>query len=195
MKTTKDGYWDDLGVAWSAIGLEPQIVAPRLKARLKAQSMLIGALALGGIPLALLGLVLGGWTIWLGWSGHQVHFVTRGTAVIAISAMLAFATWSLGARLKDDTRSLAQMTELALARALRTLTAIRLGYVSCAIAALFGMVGSWIRSHAGDPPAMSPVEPLVVLALVVVALAAMHRITAGEAAKYAHLKLLLTEGD
>src|SRR4029078_2476037 len=43
MTAPRDAYWDELGIAWCAIKPEVNVIAPRLKARLRRQSLLIAA--------------------------------------------------------------------------------------------------------------------------------------------------------
>jgi hypothetical protein len=57
------------------------------------------------------------------------------------------------------------MLDLLIARARRTLIAVRLGMVACAVAAVMGLVGTLIRTHVGEPPRMSPVFDVVLLAV------------------------------
>jgi hypothetical protein len=161
-----DGYWDDLGVAWRATNPDPSVIAPRLEARLRRQSALILTALLIGLPLTALGVGLGVFTIWRGWTTGTWNFVTRGSAIVAISILLAVAMWSLlTVRGGHEARALSAMLELLIARARRTLIVIRLGMAACAIAAVMGLVGTFLRTHASEPPRMSPVIDIVLLAI------------------------------
>ena len=62
------------------------------------------------------------------------------------------------------------MIDLAIARAQRTLVTIRLGLYACAVAAVFGLVGTAIRTYLTRPPRMSPVVDLAVLVMVALGL-------------------------
>jgi hypothetical protein len=188
---TQDAYWDELGMAWTAI--DPQIIAPRLKERLHRQTVSIAVVIFTGVPLSLAGIALGAWTVWLGASAEAGNFVTRGIAIVAISMLAGFAAWSFGAAWKDDTQSLAAMIELALRRAQRGRMAIRSGFACLGIAAVFGMIGYAIRLQMGKPPAMSSVEPLLLLAVLAVVLFLLEGKNGSDIAKYRYLKRLLLE--
>ncbi|HEX4634653.1 MAG TPA: hypothetical protein VH189_00630, partial [Rhizomicrobium sp.] len=83
---TQDAYWDELGMAWTAIRPDVQTIAPLLKQRLRRQAAFTTAILFAGLPLALAGGALGAWTIWLGASAGAWFFVTRGIAILTISA-------------------------------------------------------------------------------------------------------------
>jgi hypothetical protein len=171
-------YWDELGVAWGAINPAININASRLGARLRHQSLWIGAGLVVGLPLSAAGLLLGALTIWSGWTTGTWNFVTRGIAVVMLSILLASAmSWLYAVRRSDAARAVSDMIDLAIARALRTLVAIRLGFYACIIAAVSGLVGSGIRTHLARPPAMSPVVDLTLLAFVAVGLVVYRRHT------------------
>jgi hypothetical protein len=189
---TQDAYWDDLGVAWTAISPKAEI-APHLKRRLRRQTLFTAAMLFTGLPLSLAGMALGVWTIWRGASAEAWFFVTRGIAILTISALLGIAAWSFRTAWKDNSQSLAAMIELALARAERWQRAIRLGYFALGIAILFGTVGYEIRLSVGKPPAMSPVEPLILLAVLGFVLFLLQGKAKNDIAKYSYLRQLLLE--
>ena len=193
MTDAKDAYWDELGVAWTASEIEPGSVTPRLRARLKLQSIAFGALVLAGIALALLGAALGAWTTWRGFTTETWFFVSRGIAIIMMSAVLAAAAAALKSRLKNDTKSLKEMIDLSLARTERFILAVRWGYFGCAIAAIFGLAGYALRGRYGHPPAMSPLEPLIVLSLIAVILFLFDRRASGAVTRYRYLAKLLED--
>jgi hypothetical protein len=193
MSDRKDAYWDDLGVAWTAINPTLQTIAPRMKSRLRRQTVFIAFVLSAGIPFSLAGGALGAWTIWLGAMTGTWFFVTRGIAILAISAISAFAAWSFKSALRDSTASLGAMIELALLRTRRWLWAIRLGYFICAIAVIFGTIGYAIRVHYGKPPAGQPEDALIALAILVFLLLLLQRRAKDQVAKYQHLKLLLQD--
>jgi len=167
-------YWDDLGGAWCAIDLHAAGLSSRVKARLQRQAALMRMGILAGALGTAAGLALGGWTIYAGLSADAANFLVRGAAVLMLSAMLGLATAWLAAGLRDETRSLTEMLELSVwrARAFGRLTA--LGFAGCIVAAVLGLVGYAIRSGAGDPPELSPIEPLLLLGLFAVALLPFH---------------------
>ena len=164
MTTSRDAYWDELGIAWCAIKPEVNVIAPRLKARLRRQSLLITAGLVIGLPFSAAGLLLGALTIWTGLTTGTWNFVTRGLAIGVISAIVAIAvSLLLPVRASEAARALSEMIELAIARAQRTLAMIRLGFYACAVAVVFGLIGTAIRAYLASPPRMSPVVDLAVL--------------------------------
>jgi hypothetical protein len=166
MTTPRDAYWDELGIAWCAIKPEVNVIAPRLKARLRRQSLLITAGLVIGLPLSAAGLLLGALTIWSGLTTGTWNFVTRGLAIGVISAIVAIAvSLLLPVRASEAARALSEMIDLALARTLRTLAMIRLGFYACAVGVVFGLIGTAIRAHLASPPRMSPVVDVAVLAI------------------------------
>lgn len=189
MTESSDAYWDELGVAWSAIDPDISVVAPRLGARLRRQSRWITAALVVGLPLGAAGILLGVATIWSGWHSGAWNFVTRGIAIIAMSAVLTFAVSSLlPVRSGGATGGLSEMIDLAIGRAQRTLVLIRAGLYACVIAAVFGLVGTAIRTHLAAPPRMSPIVDLAVLALVALALFLYGRQIKVELWKYRTLR-------
>ena len=120
----------------------------------------------GGVPLSAAGVCLGVFTIWRGWTTATWNFVTRGSAIVAISILVAIVMSSLlSVRTSDAARAVSEMIDLAIARAHRTLIAIRLGLAACCIAAVMGLVGAAIRSYRAAPPRMSPVVDVAVLVM------------------------------
>ena len=189
----KDAYWDDLGVAWTAMDPPLQTIVPRMKSRLRRQSLLIAVALSVATPLGLAGLALGAWTIWHGALAGIWNFIPRGISIIAISLILEFAAWSFKAALRDDTESLTSMIELSLLRTERWLTAIRLGYVIFAITFIFGVAGYEIHIHFVNPHshARPPVEGPVVTAILCLVLYLLQTRAKDRIAKYRYLKLLL----
>jgi len=188
---TKDIYWDELSIAWTALGLEEEQTSMRLKERLRRQTFATTAVLVFGIPLALAGAALGAWTIWLGASTGAWNFIARGTGIVIISLMMGIAAWSFKSAWRDNSQAMGAMIELALARAERLHLAMRLGLVSCVTAALFGLAGYAIRTNLGKPPAMSPIEPLLMLALLGFALVLLQRRAQADIAKYRYLKRII----
>jgi hypothetical protein len=191
MTQLNDVYWDELGIAWRAISPDPNVIAPQLELRLCWQAACMRIAVLLGLSLGLLGIALGIWTIWIGWRGDAWNFVTRGIAIVAISTMMAFAARSLGGGVRNEIKSLSEMIDLAILRAERSIIAIRLGYYGCAVAAVFGLIGYGIRSYLSRPPAMSPIEPLIALALLSLILFLYRRKVADNVGRYQYLKRFL----
>ena len=192
MTATTDAYWDELGVAWSAINPDINVIVPRLKSRLHRQSFLIRAGVAIGILLAAGGFILGGVTIWRGWTSAAWNFVTRGIAILAISVLLSTAvSLLLPVRASRDVKALAEMIDLAIARAERTLKTVRLGFYACATAAVLGMAGTAIRTYLSRPPSLSPIIDVVVLATFALGLFLYARHARVDLAKYRYLKKAL----
>jgi hypothetical protein len=191
MTKSPDDYWDELGVTWCAIDPNISVIRSRLEARLRRQTEWITAALVIGLPLGVAGVLLGVVTICLGFLGPW-NFVTRGVAILAMSVILTLAVWSLQpVRSVDTTSALSQMIDLAIDRAHRTLSVIRAGLYACAIAAVFGLVGTAIRTHFGNPPKLSPIIDLVIVALIALAFCLYGRQIRAEGAKYRTLKRAL----
>jgi hypothetical protein len=193
-KPPDEYYWDELGVAWCAVSPEIDAIVPRLTARLRRQSMLMTAAGVVGLPLSVAGLLLGMLTIWSGWTTGMWNFVTRGTAVAAMSVLAASAlSLLLSARASDATRALSDMLDLAVTRSERMLVLIRFGLYACIVAAVFGVVGTVIRTHIAAPPQMSPIVDVAILALAAVGLLLYARHTKATLARLRALKHALTK--
>jgi hypothetical protein len=189
----RDAYWDDLGIAWTATRADVDALGARLKGRLLWQRLATMAVLFAGVPVAIAGAALGGWTIWLGESTGAWNFVIRGIAILSISLLAGFAAWSFKSALRDDSESLSAMIALALLRARRWRRALLLGYVGCGVAAVLGTVGYGVRVHLAGPPALPPYVPLALLAWLGCMLFLLHRRTAGQIAKYRYLQRRLIE--
>ena len=192
MTKSSDTYWDELGVTWCAIDPNVSVITSRLETRLRRQSTWMTAALVVGLPLCGAGVVLGVATICIGCFSGAWNFVTRGIAIIALSAILAAAVWSLrAARYPDSTRPLSDLIDRAIDHAQRTLSLVRAGLYACIIAAAFGLIGTAIRTHLGGPPKMSPIVDLVILALVAMVLVLYGRQIRVEMRKYGALKQAL----
>ena len=142
------------------------------------------------------GVLLGVTTIWSGWHSGTWNFVTRGVGIIAMSATLNLAVSSLLPVRSGGTGGLCEMVDRAIGRAQRTLVLIGAGLYACVIAAVFGLVGTVIRTHLAAPPRMSPISDLAVLALVALALFLYARQIKVELWKYRTLRgALEVKGD
>ena len=167
MTARRDTYWDELGVAWSAIDPKIDVIAPRLERRLRRQSLLINAGLVVGFLVSFAGLVLGAFTIWIGATTGTWNFVTRGMAIAVISMMLGRAVATLlPVRASDAARSLSEMLDFAIRRAERTIAVVGVGLYACLVAAVLGLLGTAIRSYLTTPPRVSPVIDLLVLAVL-----------------------------
>jgi len=189
-----DPFWEELGVAWTAIRPDTQVVLPRLQRRIRNQSALINAGLVLGVPAALAALALGIDCIWIGCTTGAWNFVTRGFAFLAVAVTLSLAIRALlQVRAERGLQSVPEMLDLAIARSRKTLLAIRLGYWTCGLAALSGLLGTAIRTHLSRPPALSPVVDLVVLALIVLGLFLYSRRIQADIRHYTQLKVLLID--
>jgi MFS family permease len=192
MTTTTDAYWDELGVAWSAINPDINVIIPRLKSRLRRQSFLIRAGVAIGALLGAGGFIVGFATIWRGWTTDTWNFVTRGIAIVIVSALLSIAvSLLLPVRASADVKALTEMIDLAVARAERTLKTIRLGFYACAVLAVFGLAGTAVRTYLSRPPVVSLTIDLAVLAIFALGLFVYARHTRVDLAKYRYLKKAL----
>lgn len=191
MTRTSDEYWDELGVTWCAIDPDVSVIASRLAARLQRQSRWITAGLVIGLPLGAAGVPLGVVTLGIGLHGAW-NFVTRGIALIVISAMVTFALASLlVVRQGGTTSAVSQMIDLAIDRARRSLSLIKAGLYACVIAAVFGLAGTAIRTHFGRPPKMSPIVDLVIVGLIALVLLLYARQVRVALGKYRTLKRAL----
>jgi hypothetical protein len=178
MTERNDAYWDDLGVAWCAINPQIGVIAPKLKARLRRQSYLITTFLVAGFTLGGAGLLLGLFTIWSGWTPGTWNFVVRGIAIVVLSTILLFAAARLSPfRTDHAAKALSEMIDLSISRSRRTLLMIQLGFYVCAIASIFGLAGTAIRSHLSSPPKMTPIADLVILLIFALGLVAYGRST------------------
>ena len=191
MTKTSDTYWDELGVTWCAIDPNVSVITSRLETRLRRQARWMTAGVVIGLPLGAAGVVLGVATIGMGLLGAW-NFVTRGIGIAAISLILTIAVYSLvPVRSQGTTGALSEMIDLAIARAQRTLSLVRAGLYACAIAVVFGLAGTAIRTHLGRPPKMSPVVDVAIVGLIALVLLLYHRQIRGELGKYRTLKKAL----
>ena len=188
MRTPPDPFWDELGVAWAAINPDIDVIMPRLQSRLRRQTIFITASLLLGIPLGLAALGLGVYSIWFGWTTGAWNFVLRGVAFVTIAGMLSLAVSALLRVRAGGATSLSEMLDFAIVRMEKTLFAIRLGFYACGVTAIFGLVGTVIRTHLSRPPAMSPFLDLTMLAFFSLVLFFVGRRIQRDLAKYRYLK-------
>jgi hypothetical protein len=190
-----DVYWDELGVAWRAINPEPSVIGPKLEIRLRRQAAAMLAIVILAVPLSIAGLALGIYTLWIGCAHGIWNFVSRGVALVAISSLLVLAAWSRRGSGRVDSSSLTDMLDLGIVQAGRFRRMVRTGYWTCGLAAVFGLIGYGIRVQLHRPPAMSPVEPLLLLALIAIALLLFGRRVRDDLARLKYLRGILSRPD
>jgi len=187
MPTDDDAFWDELGVSWRASIRDVGLISSRLEARLRLQSALLTVGMFAGAAVSLLGFSLAAWTLWIGWSTQTWHFLTRGATLFTVSLLAVVAAVALRARNAAEARSLREMLQVSIARTERLIRAADLGCYSLVILAFGGMVGYMLRMRLGRPPAVSPVEDLLALAIAGLALLWYRRTQANALKKYRHL--------
>ena len=160
-----DAYWDDLGIAWRATAPDAGLVTSKLEARLGRQTALARAGAVAGLGGGLLALGLAAWTVWIGADGHAGNFVTRGLSIAVVGVLMLLAARSLWSGDRAG-GSLREMLELSMRRSERQARAAGLGFLAVVTLAIGGLVGYAIRARMGHPPAMSPVEAVLALAVL-----------------------------
>jgi MFS family permease len=176
MTERNDAYWDELGVAWCAINPRNSELVPRLRVQMRRQTILVTTGLVAGFTLGTAGLLLALFTIWSGWESGAWNLVVRGIAIIVIAVMLLVAAMRLlPVRQGDAAGAVSELIELSIARAQRTMLAIRLGLGACAVAAVVGLAGPTIRMHIAKPPKMSPFVDLAILAVFGLGLLAYGR--------------------
>lgn len=195
MRVDDDSFWDELGVSWRASFRDAGLISSRLEARLRIQAAFLTIGMIVGGALGLLGLALAAWTLWIGWQAHVWNFLTRGITIAAVSLLGIVAALALRGRTRVDTRSLREMLQASMARTERLIRAADLGCWSMAILAIGGLIGYAIRVLLGRPPAMSPVEGLLAVALAGLALLWYRRTQAHALRKYRHLSQVFSAED
>ena len=168
--SSNDAYWDELGIAWRATAPDPGLVASNLEARLRRQRTLARTGAVIGFCGGLLALGLGAWTMWLGLGAHAWNFVTRGVSIAVVGLLMLLAARSLGEGGRAAGASLGEMLEQSMRRAQQQARAAGLGCLAVVVLAAGGLIGYAIRVRAGRPPAMSPIEALLALAVLALVL-------------------------
>ncbi len=164
------------------------VMALQLRVRLRRQSRWMAVALVIGVLFGAMGVLLGLGTIGIGLSSRTWNFVTRGVAIIAMSMILIFAVWPFQSiRSLDTVQALSEMIDLAIDHAQKIRSLIRAGLYCCVIAAVFGLLGTAIRTHLGRPPKMSPIVDLAILALVAVVAVAWDRQTRRELEMYRSL--------
>jgi hypothetical protein len=195
MPRDEDAFWDELGVSWRATIRDPASVSCRLEARLKLQSALITAGTTAATSLGVLGFGLAAWTLWIGWTGQVWNFMTRGVTVAAISVLAIMAGLALRTRDRLGTRSLQEMVRFSITRTERLIRVTDLACYSLVILAVGGMIGYALRTRFGRPPAVSPVEDLLVLSVAGLALLWFRRSQARALRRHQHILKAFRSGD
>ncbi|HEX4051954.1 MAG TPA: hypothetical protein VHY19_13860 [Steroidobacteraceae bacterium] len=170
MPMDDDVFWERLGITWRASVRDAEVVSRRLKARLRLQSTLLTAGTVAGALVSLLGFALAAWTFYVGSKLHAWNFLTRGLTLAIVSLLIVIATLVLRERNAVETRSLRDMLQVSIARTERLLRAADLGCYAAVVLALGGMVGYVLRVRFSRPPAISPIEDLLSLTLLALAL-------------------------
>jgi hypothetical protein len=196
MPSDKDGFWDDLGVAWRASIPDSGLFSSRLEARLRRQEAFRKTGAILCVVAGAAALGLGLWALWIGWSSHTWNFLTRGATLLGVTVLAVAAASTLRVRGEVDTRSLHEMLQSSITRTERLVRAADLGCVSLAIIAVGGLAGYAIRTRLGRAPLMSPIEDLLALAVVVIGVLAYRWSQARALVKYRHLiQMFSSEND
>lgn len=195
MPRDQDAFWDELGVSWRASIRDPGPVSSRLEARLKLQSALLTAGTSAAISFGVLGFGLAAWTLWIGWTGQVWNFITRGITVAAISLLAIMASLALRTRDRLETRSLQELLRFSITRSERLIRATDLVCYSLVILAVGGMIGYALRIRFGRPPAVSPVEDLLVLSVAGLALLWFRWSQARALRRYQHILKAFRLGD
>lgn len=192
MSEPSDPNCGEPGVAWTAIDPNLRAIASQLPVRLRRQSQWMAVALVIGMLFGAMGVLLGLVTIGSGLSFHIWNFLTRGVAIIAMSVIVICAVWPLQRLTSlDAAQALSPMIDLAIDHGKKTLSLVRGGLYCCVIAAVFGLAGNAIRTHFGNPPKMSPLIPLTIVALVALAVVIWGRQTRLELRKYRSLKRVL----
>lgn len=170
MEIHDQAFWDDLGLAWRVTVPDEGLFRSRLERRLRFQAFAQGAAVSAAAAATLLGLSLGAWTMWIGWSSGTWHFVSRGATLIAAAVLTLLATLVLRGRTDREARSVRESLQLSITRTERLARAAGLALATVAVIGVGGLVGSVIRARHGHAASVSPVEDLLALAVLALAL-------------------------
>ena len=170
MEIHDHAFWDELGVAWRATVPDENHFQSRLERRLQLQAFALGTAVSASAAATLFGLGLGAWTVWIGWSNGTWHFVIRGATLSAAATLTLLATIVLRNRTDRAARSVRESLQLSITRAERLAKAAGLVAAAVAVIGVGGLVGYVIRARHGRPPFVSPMEDLLALAVLAMAL-------------------------
>jgi hypothetical protein len=190
-----DAFWDELGISWRASVHDTDFVSSRLEAKLKLQSALLGAGAIAATLLGVLGFAAAARALWIGWTSHFWNFITRGLVLAAVSVLAIIASLALRTRDGVDTRSLRDMLQLSIARTERLVKAADLTCYSLAILVVGGLVGYALRIKLSRPPAISPVEDILILALAALSVIWFRQSQTRALRRYQHIRRAFDSGD
>jgi hypothetical protein len=160
----------------------------RMKARFRRESLQIRLAIFLAALFGTLGIPLGVFTVWQGWSLGAVNFGIRGLAVLIVAAMLWMAVGILWRVRGSDARSLSDFAELGFERAKRSRRIVVLALAGCAVAAALGVIGTAVRTAADHPPSLSPFIDLAVLAMMAVIVEALRRRFRSEETRFDYLR-------
>lgn len=195
MARNEDAFWDELGISWRASVPDPRLVSARLEARLKLQSVLLTAGSIAAALVSVVGFGLAAWVLWIGWTSHTWNFITRGVTLAAVSLLAIMAGLALRTRSEAETRSLRDMLQLSITRTGRLIRATELTCYPVVILTVGGLVGYALRIRLSRPPAISPVEDLLILALAGLGLIWFRWSQARALRRYRHIRRIFDSGD
>jgi hypothetical protein len=170
MEIHDHAFWDDLGVAWRATVPDEDLLRSRLERRLRLQAFASGAAVKATTAVTLFGLGLGAWAVWIGLSSGAWHFVVRGATLIATAFLTLLATIVLRDRTSREARSVSETLQLSIKRTERLARAVDLVLAAVAVVGVGGLVGYVIRARDSRAAFVSPVEDLLALAVLALAL-------------------------
>lgn len=187
MPHENDAFWDDLGVSWRASIHDAGSVSSRLKTKVRFQSALVAAGTIAAALLGVLGFALAARALWIGLTSHVWHFLTRGLTLAAVSILAISVSLALRTRDGAGTRSLRDMLQLAITRTERLIKAADLTCYSFFILMVGGLIGYAFRIKVSRPPAVSPIEDLLILALATISVIWFRRSQAHALRRYQHI--------
>jgi hypothetical protein len=163
MPTDEDAFWDRLGVSWRVSIGDVGLISSGLRARLRLQGLIVSAAALAGATVSLGAAMLAAWTFYVGWTTHAWNFLTRGLTLTVVAVLAGMMTLLFRERHRVETGSLSDMLRASIVRTERLIRAVNLGCAAAVVLALGGLIGYALRVRLDRPPAMSPVEDLLIL--------------------------------
>jgi hypothetical protein len=170
MEIHDHAFWDDLGILWRASFQDEDLLRLRLERRLRRQAFVSGAAVTATAAATLFGLGLGAWTVWIGWSNGAWHFVIRGATLMAAAFPTLLATIVLRNHTAGEGRSVSESLQFSIARTERMVRAVDLAIAAIAVIGVGGLVGYLVRARHGRPAFVSPIEDLLALAVLAMAL-------------------------
>jgi hypothetical protein len=191
---TDEPFWDELGIAWQAASPMSTIPLDRMKAHFRLESMMLRAALVVGILAATAGSAVAAFTLGQAWRLAAWNFGARALAALIASGIMWIIVATLWpVRGSDDAASLSDFVDLGLARAVRGLLAVKLGFVGCAVVAVLGIGGTAIRRSSGHPPALSPAVDLAILAVCAIAIELDRRRLLRKRSRFVYLREALCQ--